>query len=331
MGAALWVVVLAVPAAAAEAPAGGFSVPLTCWKNRSCIVQFYPDQRRGVEAGDYRCGGASYDGHSGTDFRLRHITEMNVGVPVLAAAPGQILSAVDTYPDLPVSEASAAGDPAAANGNSVVIDHGEGWQSRYNHLRASGLKVEVGERVGRGAILGHVGRSGRANFPHLHFEIIYKGAIMDPFSGSPPQSGCGGEDRPLWTDEAGRALAYRDGGLLDAGFSSLELSAQEVRAGPPRLRRATWQTETLNFWASAFLLNQGDREEIKLIDPEGKAIGRSSATLDGDQDEWVRTLAVDRPQGGWRPGMYLGIYQVTRGSADTETMVIDATRALVVR
>jgi hypothetical protein len=40
---------------------------------------------------------------------------------------------------------------------------------------------------------------------------------------------------------------------------------------------------------------------------------------------------VDRPQGGWRPGMYLGIYQVTRGSADTETMVIDATRALVVR
>ena len=204
---ALPIATLAGPLAAQEAPAGGFSVPLACWRDRSCIVQFYPDQGPGAEATDYRCGGATSDAHSGTDFRLRHVTEMNAGVPVLAAAPGQILSAVDRYPDLPTTEASASGDPAAANGNTVVMDHGDGWQSRYNHLRKNSLKVEAGEQVGRGAILGRVGRSGQANFPHLHFEVIYRGRIIDPFSGLPPQSGCGGEVYPLWNEEARQALA----------------------------------------------------------------------------------------------------------------------------
>jgi hypothetical protein len=322
---------LPTSAGAQDPPSGGFSVPLACWTDRSCIVQFHPDQGPGAVAVDYRCGGATTDGRRGTDFRVRHVTEMRSGVPVLAAAPGKIITTVDHYPDLPLSEGTIAGDPAAADGNSVMMEHGEGWQSRYTHLRRGSLKVEVGEWVDRGAILGRAGRSGRADFPHLHFEIHYRGGIIDPFSGLPPQSGCGKEHRPLWNQEARQALTYRDGGLLDSGFASHRITAPEIWEGPPRLKRATSRTETLVFWASAYLLNQGDREEIKLLGPDGIAIGRAAEVLEQDHNDRVRTLTVERPQDGWRPGMYLGIYRVERGTGDAPQVVVDATKALVVR
>lgn len=306
-------------------------MPLACWTDRSCIVQFYPDQGAVAEAADYRCGGATTDGNTGTYFRLRHVTEMRSGVPVLAAAPGRIVTTINHYPNLPLSEEAVAGDLAAAQGNSVVMDHGDGWQSRYDHLRQGSLKVEVGEWVERGAILGRAGRSGRADHPHLHFEILHRGEAVDPFSGLPPQSGCGQAPRPLWNEEARLALIYRDGGLIDAGFASHRITAPEVWEGPPRLKRAISQTETLVFWASAYLLNRGDREEIKLLGPDGGAIGRATEVLDKDHGDRVRTLAVERPQGGWRPGMYLGIYRVERGPNDATQVVVDATRALVVR
>ena len=63
-------------------------------------------------------------------------------------------------------------------GNSVFVDHGDGWVSMYFHLDA--IEVKAGQQVARGQTIGTVGASGRATGPHLHLGFRYQGAILDP-------------------------------------------------------------------------------------------------------------------------------------------------------
>jgi murein DD-endopeptidase MepM/ murein hydrolase activator NlpD len=62
-------------------------------------------------------------------------------------------------------------------GNSIVMDHGYGFQSVYAHL--SEISVKVGDEVKRGQIIGRVGNSGGVA-PHLHYEVIYKKKRVNP-------------------------------------------------------------------------------------------------------------------------------------------------------
>jgi hypothetical protein len=63
-------------------------------------------------------------------------------------------------------------------GRLVEIDHGFGIRTRYGHL--SRISVRPGQRLAAGATLGVVGRSGRAKGRHLHYEVLVKGAPVDP-------------------------------------------------------------------------------------------------------------------------------------------------------
>jgi murein DD-endopeptidase MepM/ murein hydrolase activator NlpD len=63
-------------------------------------------------------------------------------------------------------------------GNFVVIEHPEGFQTRYAHLGAS--LVKKGDIVADGDELGTVGSTGRSTGPHLHFEVIKNGELVDP-------------------------------------------------------------------------------------------------------------------------------------------------------
>jgi murein DD-endopeptidase MepM/ murein hydrolase activator NlpD len=64
-------------------------------------------------------------------------------------------------------------------GRTVVIDHGGGWQTRYAHLKR--IKVDGGQRVSHGEVIGSVGKSGNATGFHLHYEIIRNGSQIDPW------------------------------------------------------------------------------------------------------------------------------------------------------
>lgn len=63
-------------------------------------------------------------------------------------------------------------------GNQVVIDHGDGYQTRYAH--ASNISVKVGSTVKQNQLLGTTGNTGRTTGPHLHFEIMKQGEKIDP-------------------------------------------------------------------------------------------------------------------------------------------------------
>lgn len=63
-------------------------------------------------------------------------------------------------------------------GNVVVVDHGGGMATTYNHLSA--FSVSSGQSVSRGQVVGSVGCTGYCTGPHLHFEVRINGSPVDP-------------------------------------------------------------------------------------------------------------------------------------------------------
>ncbi|MEW6720391.1 MAG: peptidoglycan DD-metalloendopeptidase family protein [Thermodesulfobacteriota bacterium] len=65
-------------------------------------------------------------------------------------------------------------------GNVVVIDHGNGFVTKYAHNRAN--RVAAGDRVDPETVIAEVGSSGRSTGPHLHFEVQYEGKKVPPLA-----------------------------------------------------------------------------------------------------------------------------------------------------
>ena len=63
-------------------------------------------------------------------------------------------------------------------GNTVEIDHGGGFKTRYAHLQ--GFNVAVGQRVGIGQRIGAMGSTGRSTGVHLHYEVWVDGRPQNP-------------------------------------------------------------------------------------------------------------------------------------------------------
>ncbi|TDC93554.1 M23 family metallopeptidase [Actinomadura sp. 7K507] len=63
-------------------------------------------------------------------------------------------------------------------GNSVVLDLGDGVYAVFAHLRRGSVRVEKGDRVRAGDVLGEVGNSGNSSEPHLHFHLMDRPGAM---------------------------------------------------------------------------------------------------------------------------------------------------------
>lgn len=94
--------------------------------------------------------------HAGTDIA------MPVGHDVQAAQAGRVESVGDE----------------AGYGLTVVLRHAGGLATRYAHL--SEAVVKVGDSVTQGQVIAKSGSSGKSTGPHLHFEVIKDGQVVDP-------------------------------------------------------------------------------------------------------------------------------------------------------
>lgn len=64
-------------------------------------------------------------------------------------------------------------------GNVVVINHGNGWQTLYAHMNT--YNVGCGQHVFQGSPIGTIGSTGNSTGSHLHFEMLYNGAKVNPW------------------------------------------------------------------------------------------------------------------------------------------------------
>lgn len=63
-------------------------------------------------------------------------------------------------------------------GNTVEVDHGNGYVTRYAHNAEN--RVSIGQRVAAGDVLGIMGSTGRATGAHVHFEVLLDGRRINP-------------------------------------------------------------------------------------------------------------------------------------------------------
>ncbi len=86
-----------------------------------------------------------------------------IGTPIYASDSGRIVEAKYGY--------------NGGYGNTILIDHGNGYQTRYAHM--SSLNIIDGY-VSKGQVIGYMGSTGRSTGSHLHFEIITGGTRLNP-------------------------------------------------------------------------------------------------------------------------------------------------------
>jgi murein DD-endopeptidase MepM/ murein hydrolase activator NlpD len=303
---------LAIPHAA-KAQAPSFDVPVRCKVGSDCFVQNYVDSDPGPGARDFACGRLSYDGHKGTDFRVRDLGEMRRGVTVVAAAPGTVVRVRDGMKDVSIHQ--NGGPPTGREaGNAVVVDHGGGWETQYSHLRRNSVAVKPGDPVDSGTPLGQIGLSGNTEFPHVDFAVRHEGRVVDPFVGEtalPPacpsekeRPETRREDSALWSLSARKVLAYRPSGLLNAGFAPEPPKAETAREGGYGATRLPTDISVLGVWAEFFGGREGDRMTIWVTGPDGRRLHESGGVVPRPLAVLFAAASVPKPGGSWPTGTY---------------------------
>ena len=96
------------------------------------------------------------------------------GAEIIAIADGTVSAVKDGIPDnLPLAKSRAVPiTPETIAGNYVFLDLGHNRFALFAHLKPQSIRVQVGDRVRRGQLLGLLGDSGNADSPHLHFHLV---------------------------------------------------------------------------------------------------------------------------------------------------------------
>ena len=94
------------------------------------------------------------------------------GQEALAAADATVVKVIDGLPEQVPGIFPEGISLDEADGNSVILDIGDGNYALYAHFQPGSIRVKEGERVKRGDVLALVGSSGNSLAPHLHFHVM---------------------------------------------------------------------------------------------------------------------------------------------------------------
>ncbi|MFB2938850.1 M23 family metallopeptidase [Aerosakkonemataceae cyanobacterium BLCC-F154] len=288
------------------------ALPINCTLGKDCFIMHYLDRDPSSAAVDFACGQLTYDTHNGTDFAIPDERAMAKGVAVKAVASGKVLRVRDGVPDIRVADQTDKGRVQGIEcGNGVIIDHGNGWQSQYCHLRKGSVAVKPNTSVSSGAVLGMVGESGLASFPHVHLTVRYQNKVVDPFVGTGSSQGCNVARQSLWQ----QPLEYVSTGLIRSGFAPKQPTMGEIWQGEFGETSLGKNNPALLFWVQAFGVRQGDEEQFRLITPDGKVSIDRKQPLKSTHRVWLSYVgkrnSANQPL---IPGVWRGEYRLVRGN-----------------
>jgi hypothetical protein len=302
---------IGTPAVAANLP---LAWPVDCKLNDTCDIQQYVDRDPGPETLDHNCAQQTYDGHKGTDIRLPDLAAMERGVMVLAAAPGTVRGLRDGMADIASNAPNAPEITGKDCGNGIVVDHGQGWETQYCHLKKGTVQVKSGQKVRIGTPLGEIGLSGRTEFPHLHLSVRKDGQVVDPFAPN-AKTACGADPSDdLWDT----ALAPTLGGILSGGILDSLPKFADIKQGG--LERDTLPTNStaLVAWAQFFGLRKGDEIRLTFTGPNG-VLTEQSYEMEKDRAALYRAAGKKLRGAGWPKGTYFAQFRVLRNGQEVDS------------
>ncbi len=319
----------AVPA---ETPAPPIlDMPVRCTLGKTCWITKYVDWDQASGHRDYRCGPVSSNGHQGTDIAIRDLEIMRRGVAVVAAAPGVVVKRSDGMADVDVLE---TGDPQKLKGkcgNGVYLRHRDGWLTIYCHMRKGSIAVNKGDKVKTGQHLGFVGMSGSAQYPHVHFQVMHKRKLIDPFVGMGPREDCALGQTPLWKADVLAKLAYQPTALYNAGFAGTAPKPKAMRDGRYQDKVLPRTAPALVLWVDIFGVKAGDKLSLRITGPDGKKILKYSKMIKKTQARRYAYAGVRRKTPSWRAGVYKGEIRLVRENGPKGRVEYSTTREVTLR
>jgi len=293
--------------------------PVDCDLGQTCFIQQYVDHDSSPDARDHTCGPLSYDGHKGTDFALPSLDAMARGVDVLAAAPGVVRGVRDGMPDIASNDANAEGLDGRDCGNGVVLDHANGWETQYCHMKLNSISVASGDQVTPETVLGEIGLSGRTMFPHLHLSVRRSGDVVDPFAPKAVQDCTQDQGQQLFTP----AIDYSPGGLIASGFSDGVPDYSAIKAGTAASANMSADAPALVIWGYAFGAQAGDILRMRIDGPDEEVMSEDQM-IEAAKAQLFHAIGRRTPAGGWPAGDYSGRIELIRDgqSIDTEDTMV---------
>lgn len=280
--------------------------PVACDLSQDCYIQQYVDHDTSAGWRDFTCSGLSYDGHKGTDFAVKTLSQMREGVRVISAAPGTVISLRDGMPDTGFTPETAEAIKGRECGNGVVIRHEGGWETQYCHLRKGTVTVSQGQEVAAGTTLGLIGLSGRTEFPHVHLSVRRGRNVVDPFDPDGTITCNSPGDSSLWEERP----VYQPGGILDVGFADALPSFDAVKDGSAHRDDLGVSAPALVVYGFTFGTRAKDSMSLSITGPAGTVIERT-VTLDRSQARAFRAIGK-RARRDWPAGRYTATAELMR-------------------
>lgn len=296
-------------------------MPVACELGKTCWLVNYPDtDSTENSAKDFTCGPLSYDTHDGTDFGIRDLGTMATGVPVRAAAAGTVSRYRDGVEDRMPSKDDIKTMLATKKGcgNGVMLEHGNGWQTIYCHMKKNSLSVKAGQTVKQGDQLGLVGHSGIAEFPHLHFAVFKDGNVIDPFSGQSLDKPCGTGGAPLWSPP----LAYEPVSIYAAGFQAGTPSLENLSidaSSPETIHRS--DSAALAFWSLIYGAAAGDRIHMEIRGPGNTVVVKRDIVQEKTRARQHYYVGRQFGETLAPPGHYTGAVTLNRMDTDGKMLI----------
>ena len=315
MLASLQICCLAGFASSAMAETLILSLPLQCTLHKTCFIQNYVDIDPSPGIQDYHCGQAAYDGHKGTDFRVVSAVDAQKGVAVIAAAAGRVKALRDGIQDRLIDKTTTS-PKGRECGNGVVIDHGQGWETQYCHMRQGSIRVRKGQQLERGTPIGLVGYSGKAQFAHLHLSVRHKGGVIDPFTSQGADGRCGRDvEQGLWQAGTKETLQYRRGELIEVGFADRPVGSRDLEEGKAVRSPVLPVAKAIVFYARFINLEKDDRLRLVLKGPSGLLAQNTTKPLKRHEAQSVIYVGRKLRNKRWPSGSYRGQVQLLRSGA----------------